>query len=108
MHQWCCPLKQMGADWGGGHLPLYEILRFTPKLGCMQIFTHSTQLQHHSGADSPSLTAMLENSTPMEKRKILGSLSTMSVGENLAHTKYRHMKTRNGTHGVKKVEMLTL
>lgn len=51
---------------------------------------------------------MLENSTPIEKRKILGSLSTMSVGENCAHTKYRHVNTRNGSQGAKKVVRLSL
>ena len=51
---------------------------------------------------------MFEKSTPMEKRNILGSLSTISVGESFAHTKYRNEKTRNGSHGSTKLEKLTL
>ena len=45
------------------------------------------------------LTAILEKSTPMEKRKTLGSRSTMSVGENFAHTKYRMVNMAKGSKG---------
>ena len=45
------------------------------------------------------LTAILENSTPMVKKNILGSLSRMSVRENFAHIIYTTMNMRKGNHG---------
>jgi methionine-rich copper-binding protein CopC len=51
---------------------------------------------------------MFENTTAMEKRNILGSLSMISVGENWAHTRYKHDSPRNGSHGYTMLEKLTL